>query len=405
MKTITILGVMTGTSCDGLDAAAVRFSGGKAQTLWTRSTPYSPTLKARVLALQASGRKESLASLLQLHRDLGDWYGQTLSRMPLNGIDLIANHGQTVAHFAPHSTLQLGEPACISQKTGLTLISDFRWGDLASGGQGAPLVPKFHRFLFESITSGNASTAGDAISLHNLGGISNLTYLNHSKEPRAWDTGPANLWIDAILRSRSQGRIAYDRGGRIAMRGKVAEREMKLLLDHPFFLKKPPKSTGRDDFTEAQVIKITRRLSTEDAVATATAATARSIAESYVAHILRRGQPLSSIYFCGGGAKNKTLTHLIQLELMNLGWWVSIDDTHTLGIDPQFMEASAFAYLGYLALQGEALGGPWTGGSEDAPSAKITPGKNWRQLSRWFESRNPAHSRQGGRNRRAVHHK
>lgn len=372
---VTLLGVMTGTSCDGLDAAAIRFSKGKAKTLWVKSTPYSPQLKARVLALQKTGQRESLASLLALHRDLGDWYGRTLSRLPLNGVDLIANHGQTVAHSAPKFTLQLGEAACIAEKTGISVISDFRWGDLASGGQGAPLVPKFHRFLFESATND-----GDGISIHNLGGISNLTYLCHSREPLAWDTGPANLWIDAVLRARSHGRIHYDRGGALAMKGKISLPEMRRLLEHPYFLRRPPKSTGRDDFSEADVLRVTRRLSLEDAVATATAATAASIAQSYLAHILGRGRPLSAIYFCGGGAKNKTLTQLVQLELMNKGWFVSVADTHSLGVDPQFMEASAFAYLGYLALHGVALGGSWTGGSADAPSAKITPGANWKKV-------------------------
>ncbi|MFN7686084.1 MAG: anhydro-N-acetylmuramic acid kinase [Oligoflexia bacterium] len=386
---LTLLGVMTGTSCDGLDATAVRFSGrmgtgpkqGQFSVLWNRSVPYPSALRTRVLRLQSSHKKTSIQELLELHRDLGEWYGATLKKMPLARVDAIANHGQTVAHFPPKSTLQLGEAACIAHSTGITVVSDFRWGDLATGGQGAPLVPAFHQDLYE-----RSNLRGTGLAIHNLGGVSNLTYLRPDAEPLAWDTGPANLWIDAIVRHRTRGVSQFDAMGRLAARGKIHPHQVARLLSHPFFLRRPPKSTGRDDFAEKDAIKITASLETPDAVATVTAATARSISDSYVRFILKKGLPLSKILVCGGGARNPTLLKLIELELIEKGWFVSIEDSSKIGIDPQYMESTAFAFLGHRALRGRALGGGWTGGALTAPPAKITPGQNWSQLLRKIET-------------------
>ena len=374
---LTIVGVMTGTSCDSLDATAVKFSAGGFEQLWSRSAPYPASLRSRVLELQSSRARTTLRELLGLHRELGEWYGRTLRRWCARGVDAVANHGQTVAHFPPISTLQLGEAASIARHTGLTVVSDFRWGDSAAGGQGAPLVPACHREIYTRMAG-----EGDSIAIHNLGGISNLTYLCRGKDPLAWDTGPANLWMDAIIRHRSNGKLQFDRGGRIARRGRVHAATRDRLLENPFFSKKPPKSTGRDDFPESFAIGATRRLPMEDAIATACSATARSIATEYRRHILARGLPLSTIYFCGGGARNPTLLELVHLEFLELGWLVDIRTTSSLGIDPQSMEATAFAFLGHRALRGEPMGGAWTGAAANAPGAKITPGRNWARLLR-----------------------
>jgi anhydro-N-acetylmuramic acid kinase len=374
---LTLAGVMTGTSCDALDATAVRFGPRGFTQVWSRSAAYPRDLRHRVLSLQRPGARVQLKELLCLHRDLGDWYGRTLRRWCGRGIDAIANHGQTVAHFPPVSTLQLGEAAAIAHHTGITVISDFRWGDLVGGGQGAPLAPSFHHELYA-----RAARAGASIAIHNLGGISNLTYLRPNAAPLAWDTGPANLWMDAIVRSRTRSKLQFDRGGRLAKKGKVHFQLRERLLANPYFGRKPPKSTGRDEFPESEVIRLTQRLSTKDAIATACSATARSIAMDYFNHILSRGLPLERIFFCGGGAVNPTLLELVHLELLSLGWHVEVDTTDALGIDPQSMEACAFAFLGNRALRGETLGGAWTGGSSDSPGAKLTPGRNWASLLR-----------------------
>jgi anhydro-N-acetylmuramic acid kinase len=372
---LRVLGVMTGTSCDGLDATLVRFSKNEMSAAWSKSFPYPAALRRRVLAAQLAGVRLSLLELVKLHRDLGDWYAGTVKKIANGEIDVIANHGQTVGHFPPSGTLQMGEAACLAAKTGITVVSDFRWGDLVSGGQGAPLVPLFHEKL---ILSTRHRSAG--VSIHNLGGISNLTYFDGIHPPRAWDTGPANLWMDAVIRSRTKGRVHFDRGGKLARRGVARASVVDALLDHPFFKKTPPKSTGRDDFREEQVLSLTRRLGLEDALASATLATARSIAQSYHRFVLAKERPLSKIYFCGGGAQNASLLELVQTELLDSGWYVEIGSSKELGVDPQFMESTAFACVGWRSLRGESLGGAWTGGSADAPPGKITPGKNWKSV-------------------------
>ncbi len=373
---------MTGTSCDGLDASCVQFSGKDFRVLWSESLPYPRPLRDRVLSLQEAGVRAPIREWLGLHRDLGDWYGAScrklLARHPRQRPMWIANHGQTLAHFPPKSTLQLGEPASIALATGISVISDFRWGDLCAGGQGAPLVPAFHAELARLIGRSSAQK-GDGVAFHNLGGVSNLTYIGKTKGPLAWDTGPANFWMDSIMRDRTGGAKSFDVGGRLSLRGTPDERAIERLLSNAFFSRKPPKSTGRDEFPESSVLGVVRGLSLEDALASATVATARSIARDYVRFILSPGLPLSTIYFCGGGALNPALLECISIELSLMGWQVPVRSTRDIGIDPTKMESCAFAFLGLRALQGLSAGGPWTGAGTDAPGAKITPGKNWQK--------------------------
>lgn len=385
---LVILGVMTGTSCDALDAACVRFepaanSGApRFKLLWTGSVAYPVPLRDSVLQHQAPGARLPIESWLALHRSLGDWYGTAITRLIRSkkgpAIDLVANHGQTVAHFPPTSTLQLGEPASIAFKTGLTVASDFRWGDVCAGGQGAPLVPGFHQLVAQGL-----GLSRKGISIHNLGGISNLTYPSPERSrggPLAWDTGPANLWIDAVVRERSGGKLQFDDSGRMGTRGRVDEGVVKKLLAHPFFELSPPKSTGRDAFSESDALACVAGLATEDAVASVTRATAVSIVRDYRRHILEAGRKLSAIYFCGGGSRNGALLAAIEDEFNRMGNPVAIHTTAKLGLDPQSMEAIAFAFLGYRAAMGLALGGSWTGAAPGAPPAKLTPGKNWKRL-------------------------
>jgi anhydro-N-acetylmuramic acid kinase len=377
---IRAMGIMTGTSCDGLDAACIVISASGWEPLWSESLPYPAPLRKRVLAAQLPGAKLSLRELLELHRDLGEWYAKSAAKIARSksalAPHLIANHGQTISHFpaakAQGMTLQLGDPSRIARETGLTVVSQFRDGDMAAGGQGAPLVPLFHRMIAYGLSQGQPP---QGIAIHNIGGISNVTYLGPDDRIIAFDTGPGNLWIDAAAERATRGKLKMDRGGRLAMQGEVDERGLATLLRHPFFKLAPPKSTGRDDFTPAGLFAGTRAKGA-DLVATATAVTIESIARAYENHIRKAGLPLEAIYVCGGGAKNPSLMEGLRARLDP----VPVGTLDEAGLDASLIEAQAFAMFGFLSLQGQPLGGSWTGARGYAPPGMITPGENWPDL-------------------------
>jgi anhydro-N-acetylmuramic acid kinase len=380
-----VLGVMTGTSCDGLDAACVEFrpeSGKTAdaswphwQILWSSSVSYPKPLRERILSLQLPGKKISIRDFLALDRDLGKWYGKTIREFILQHgqPDVIANHGQTVAHHPDlTATLQLGDPTRIMQETGLSVISHFREGDMAAGGQGAPLLPLFHTIL-----SSRLPEAGQGLAIQNLGGISNLTYI-HPTDPAqtlAFDTGPSNIWIDDATSLATKGKKKFDAGGAIGRRGTVDETAIKKLLSHPYFKKKPPKSTGRDDFPFS-FFKSKTRARGADLVATATELTVESIAQAYEKNILQKNLPLTAIYCAGGGAKNQYLMECLARRLAPVQV-KRLSDAGIAGLSEQFLEPLGFAMFGYLSLMGRPVGGVWTGVREFGAPGWITPGKNW----------------------------
>jgi anhydro-N-acetylmuramic acid kinase len=368
-----ILGLMTGTSCDGLDGSCLQFGNGKWKSLWNCSASYPAALRRRVLDAQLPGARLSFHDWGALHRDLGIWIARTVTRW-IDGVrpDAIACHGQTVAHFpaacAQGFTLQLADPARIAFATGLTVISNFRDGDMAAGGEGAPLAPRFHRLI-----AGNRT----AIAIHNLGGISNLTYLAPNGSIIAFDTGPANLWIDAAAEMATSGKLKYDRGGSLARKHQPDLRAVEHILKDPFFERTPPKSTGRDEFPFAKLLAATKARG-GDLVSTATAITVESIPRAYENFIIKKRLPLNAIYFSGGGARNKFLMQSLRKRLDG----IHVGTLDELGIDSRFLEANAFGYFGFLALRGAALGGAWTGVSGWAPPAHIIPGRNWPQIVR-----------------------
>jgi len=301
-----------------------------------------------------------------------------------HSIDVIAVHGQTVAHHPDDRvTLQLIDPALLAAQVGLPVLSQFRRGDLAQGGQGAPLVPLFHRRIAETLIGDLAS----GISLHNLGGISNFTYLGAREDNDfALDTGPGNAWIDAATQLASKGKERFDDGGRRAKRGQVDPKAVERLMKHPYFKRGIPKSTGRDDFPFAWFRKtLGTRVAGNDAVATATALTGRSIAEAYDRFVLSRGLPLRNLVLCGGGAFNVALVQDIRARM---GHVCRVSTLEEWGGDSSLIEAQAFAYLGALSLLGKQLGGAWTGrpaNSGYAPPASITLGAA-HDLSALFET-------------------
>jgi len=338
--------------------------------LWGRSAKYPAKLRERVLQVQLPKSRITLREFGELHSDLGAWYGSTLARFcAIDPPDAIASHGQTVAHFPAARkqgfTFQLGDPSRIAAATGLTVISNFRDGDMAAGGEGAPLAPRFHKLLAKQ----------KRIAIHNLGGISNLTYIGAKDEVIAFDTGPGNIWIDAAAALATGATM--DRDGKSAQSSAPDERAVKSILRLEYFRRRPPKSTGRDDFPFELLLKATK-VRGASLVATATAITVESIADAYERFISKRG--LEAIFFSGGGARNSFLIESLKRRLSP----IAVGTIEEAGLDSKFLEAQAFAYFGYIALQGIALGGSWTGVPGWAPPAHIIPGRNWPNIVRQF---------------------
>lgn len=375
-KSMIIAGVMTGTSCDGLDIAAVEFDGKSWTPLWEMSAPYPATLRKKVLAVQDPHFKGSLKSTYELNRDLGLWYGETIKKLiskakPSQRPHVIANHGQTVGHYPQPGkkgyTVQMGDPSQVAALTGLTVVSHFRHGDLAMGGEGAPLATGFHRLIAEFLPHGKKGVA-----IHNLGGISNFTYFSPRGETFACDTGPANVFIDAATEKVTEGKLKFDRGGLLATQGGVDFKALVHMLRHPFLKKSLPKSTGRDDFTIPWFFSQTKNVAKKNLVPTATAFTVESIALTYEKFLSAR-RPLKAIYFTGGGTQNPVLMGWLSQRLKS----VRIETLDAVGFDSRFIEAQAFSYLGFLSLLGHPVGGEWTGVKGFSPPGWITPGKNW----------------------------
>lgn len=372
--TFRSLGVMTGTSCDGLDVACIDIDPQGWSPLWNASVSYPSSLRKTVLSFQKTESLHTSHSWLELHRNLGDWYGKTIHKIiqsHKDKPDIIANHGQTLAHFPEKSakgmTLQLGDGSRIAAATGISVVHQFREGDMAAGGQGAPLVPLFHRMIAQQL--GDTS---DGISIHNLGGISNLTYLGPDDLILAFDTGPGNIWIDAATNQATHGRTRIDRNGKRASKGHSDPRTVKSLLKHPFFSKAIPKSTGRDDFPDAYLFSKAHTRG-NDLIASTVEVTTQSIAYHYQKWIVAKGLPLKTIFLCGGGAKNPAILKSLREKMPQ----IEIEILSNWGLDAQFIEAQAFAVYGFLSLMGEPLGGSWTGAKKFGPPGHIVPGKNW----------------------------
>lgn len=375
---LRILGVMTGTSCDGLDAACIEITPEGWKPLWAEDANFPATLRKRVLEFQKPASRKNAPDWLKLHRDLGEWYGKILAQMIKKHSeppDLIANHGQTIAHHpAPRRegiTLQLGDPTRIVFHTGITVVSNFREGDMAAGGQGAPLAPLFHKLLSSQLDD----PPGGGLSIHNIGGISNLTYISPQGEVLAFDTGPGNIWIDAAAERATGGKSRLDRNGKMAFQGVVDGNAVEKILKHPFFKKLAPKSTGRDDFPFELLLQNTKAEGA-DLVATATAITVESVALAYEDLMKFRKNPLAKIFVSGGGAKNPTLMAWLRFRLPE----IKIEPLSSTGIEGQWIEAQAFAVLGMFSMLGHPLGGAWTGVQGFGPPGHLIPGTNWQQV-------------------------
>jgi len=395
VTTVKVIGLISGTSADGIDAALVEIGPGKAlprlRLLHFVVLPFPRRLRERILRA-ADDCRGGAAELCQLNAYLGELFAQaarTVARragMSLSRVNLIGSHGQTIAHLPDpktgdgalvRSTLQIGEPSIIAERTGVTTVADFRPRDLAAGGEGAPLTPYLHALLFRH-------PRRDRIVL-NLGGIANLTFLPKGRGFRgvhAFDSGPGNVLIDGLMARLTGGALGVDLDGKIAASGQVEPRLLGWLMDHPYLSRRPPKSTGRETFGPTLIEALlrhaaARRIPEENLVATVTAFTARSVALHVRRDFPRRGAEASDLITCGGGARNPT--HLKRLQEALPQW--SLLTADEAGFPGRAIEASAFALLAYLTANGRPGNLPSiTGASHPAVLGKIVPGRAFRGL-------------------------
>jgi anhydro-N-acetylmuramic acid kinase len=379
------VGLMSGTSADGIDAAAAEISGSgrqlRTRVLSHTHHPFPSVLRQHILHVCLHG---TVAEICELNFALGEQFARAalavIRRAKLKPRDIaaIGSHGQTIHHLPnarTPSTLQIGEPAVIAERTGVTTVADFRVRDMAAGGQGAPLVPYADWVLFTDDTRPRI--------VQNIGGIGNLTFLPpraESDDVIAFDTGPGNMVIDALVTALTHGRPTFDRNGRLAARGTVSEELLAELMAHPFLLRRPPKTTGREEFGEmfvGRMLASARRLHlrTEDMVATATALTASSIADAYRRFVFPKLEAAElgrlQIILGGGGARNPTLHRMLACQI-GVGELLTHED---FGIANAAKEALAFAILAHETLLGKPGNVPSaTGARHAAVLGKVVPG-------------------------------
>jgi anhydro-N-acetylmuramic acid kinase len=380
---VLIVGLMSGTSLDGVDAALVSMDGDGVHNLdwkmvhWS-TAPYSDERRETIHRAILEGSAEALCSL---HAEMGEWLSEAVLRVceeasvPMQDVEVIGSHGQTVWHIPPSdgmrgSTLQLGDPSTIAERTGRPVISDFRSRDVAAGGQGAPLVPWVDQLLF--------SLPDAARALQNIGGIGNVSWVpprGSTEDVLAFDTGPGNALMDAAVESATGGRLSFDVGGRLSAQGVVDQQLLEELLRHPYFGQEPPKSTGREVFGRPFVKRLADAVRPEgdqdwmDLVATLTELTARSIADAYERWVIPKG--VREAVLTGGGAMNPTLVRRITELVAPL----SVRDASVLGVDPEAKEALAFAALAWAHLHGIPANVPSaTGASGLRVLGSYTPG-------------------------------
>ena len=340
MKNRLAVGLMSGTSADGVTAALVELSASGVLVKRCETYSYSPLLKRRILAAPTLLAPE----LSRLNFELGHSFAAAALKISRGTRpSVIGSHGQTVWHgpdAVPPNTLQIAEPSIIAERTRITVVADFRPRDMAAGGQGAPLVPAFDLFLFGR---------GPRRAVVNIGGISNVSIVGEGKLRSAFDTGPGNALMDEAVRRATRGRSEMDRGGRLAGRGRVDAAVLTRLLAHPYFQKDPPKSLDRATFGPALLDKHFPRIaaaSLPDVLATLAELTACSL---WTGIVENGGKDLSEIVVSGGGALND---HLMK-RLAMLFFPVAVTTTAVHGLPVMAKEAACFAWLAARALDGE----------------------------------------------------
>ncbi|MFZ0739355.1 MAG: anhydro-N-acetylmuramic acid kinase [Candidatus Acidiferrales bacterium] len=369
-KSMRVLGLMSGTSADGIDVALVRISGAPPRLSVSlegfHTVPYPRRVREAILRI-ANLSASSSAEISQLNFVLGELFARAaLSacrkfRISPKRVDLIGSHGQTIFHQgAPRkflgaarvsSTLQIAEPATIAARTGILTIADFRPADMAAGGQGAPLVAFVDHMLFRDLRRGRV--------VLNIGGIANVTVIPAGPQPAdvfAFDTGPGNMIVDSFVRHFTHGRQNYDRGARIALSGAIEPHLLQRFLNDPYLRKRPPKSAGREQFGKEYADRLiawsrsrSRRAKVEDLVRTATLFTPLSIADAFHRFIFPRAR-IHDLVVSGGGARNPLMMAQLAASLPGVAICASDD----FGIPSDAKEALAFAILAYETFHSRA---------------------------------------------------
>ncbi|MFK2878201.1 anhydro-N-acetylmuramic acid kinase [Rhodanobacter hydrolyticus] len=339
------LGLISGTSADGIDAALVSFDDGQPRLRATHTHPWPTALREQILAVAQGETAIDLDAFGRLDVALGHGFAEAAlallkeSGTPATAVRAIGSHGQTMRHRPVGEyafTLQLGDPATIAERCGIDVVADFRRADVAAGGQGAPLLPAVHAMLL--------AHPGHARVVLNLGGIANITVLGADGSVIGFDTGPANGLMDAwCLRHRGE---AFDHGGAFAASGKIDNTLLDALLADPYFALAPPKSTGREHFHLDWLASHPRLATLSPAAVQATLLelSARSVAEA----VARHAPDAEDVLACGGGVHNVALMQRLA-ELLSPRTLVS---TAVHGVDPDFLEATAFAWLARQRLLG-----------------------------------------------------
>ena len=349
------IGLMSGTSLDGVDATLVDLGQAQPRLLAKHYLPFDDALKNTLLALHLPDHNELHQAQLAGNQ-LAQLYARSipplLSQAGISApqINAIGCHGQTIRHCPEQGyTLQVGNAALLAELTGITVVGDFRSRDIAAGGQGAPLVPAFHDHAFRHPATHRV--------IVNIGGISNLTNLPPGTASTGFDCGPGNLLMDAWC-MQHLGK-PYDGNGAWAASGRLLPALLEQMLDEPFFALPPPKSTGRDLFNMAWLRgKLRGDERAEDVQATLLELTCRTIAQAIQKHC----SGTAEIYLCGGGARNQALHN----RLMGLLPGNSIQTTDALGVDSDYLEAIAFAWLAQQTLHGKPANLPQVTGAKHA---------------------------------------
>ncbi len=375
-----ILGMMSGTSADGIDVALVRVAGRpprlRARLRGFLSLPYPPAVRATFLRL-ADGGRTTTGELSQLNFLIGELFADAAVKacrrfgVPPRRVALIGSHGQTIFHQGTRrnflagrriaSTLQIGEPAVIAARSGILTVGDFRVADMAAGGQGAPLVPLVDYLLYRHPRLGRVAL--------NIGGIANVTVIPAGADAQdvfAFDTGPGNMVIDSLARHFSRGRRTFDRDARMALRGRLIPGLVQEWLGARYFQRRPPKTAGREQygarFTE-QALRRCRKLAPrsrpEDLIRTATQFTAFSILDAFHRWVLPRTR-IHQLIVSGGGARNPLLRAQLQAGLRG----VEVLPSSALGVPEDAKEAFAFALLAWETCHGRPANLPSATGAK-----------------------------------------
>ncbi|MCP8899753.1 anhydro-N-acetylmuramic acid kinase [Gilvimarinus xylanilyticus] len=336
------LGLISGTSADGIDAALVDIDGQACQLIGHYFSPFTPQLQQRIHQLCTPGDDE-IERAGALDRELGEKFAEAakalLSQENLGpkSIAAIGSHGQTIRHRPPGQSAtpfswQIGDPNIIAERTGITTVADLRRRDMAAGGQGAPLVPAFHKAVFASPTTARA--------VINIGGIGNISWLAPGREPLGFDTGPGNTLLDSWVQKHLDQ--CYDENGAWGQQGQLQPTLLEVLLEHPYLARPTPKSSGREEFNLPWLETVLAEmpvLDPQDVQATLVEFSAQTIAQHLLA--CPGADQGGEMYICGGGTHNPHLLQRLQAQAPGF----SLHTTSALGIDPDWVEAAAFAWL------------------------------------------------------------